>query len=242
MAVAGLVGLIALATSAPTAAAEVAAPVLTSGQPAVPAEAVARALALAQHAAEAVAPSLARIRVTAGALDARLKLAPCTRIDPYLVSGLPTWGRTRVGLRCTEGARWSVYLPVQVQVLAPALVARQALPAGTHLSDDQLETVEVDWAEGSGTAFTDPASLVGRVLAHPVAAGQAPRAGDLQPRQWFASGQQVRVLATGGGFAISTEGQALAPGLEGQLVRVRTESGRVLMGRPTGQGQVEVAL
>ena len=61
-------------------------------------------------------------------------------------------------------------------------------------------------------------------------------------RQWFAAGDSVRLVATGDGWHISGEGQALAPGLEGQAVRVRTESGRVVNGMAVAERLVEVAL
>jgi len=210
--------------------------------PPLPPEAVAQALALARDAAAALAPAGARITATSGALDARLHLAACARVEAYLAAGQPAWGRTRIGMRCTEGSNWKVFLPVQVQVLAPAVVLRQALPAGARLTEGQLDSAEVDWAAATGMPWTDAAALAGRVLVRPLAAGLALRPADLQPRQWFASGQTVRIVATGGGFSISTEGQALTPGIEGQTVRVRTEAGRVLVGRPTGDGEVEVSL
>ena len=52
----------------------------------------------------------------------------------------------------------------------------------------------------------------------------------------------VRVVAVGPGWQVVTEGEAMNPGLEGQTVRIRTESGRLLQGRPVGDRQVEVAL
>jgi len=42
----------------------------------------------------------------------------------------PRLGRTRIGLRCTQGATaWNVYLPLTVKVFAPALAAAAPLPA-----------------------------------------------------------------------------------------------------------------
>jgi flagella basal body P-ring formation protein FlgA len=76
----------------------------------------------------------------------------------------------------------------------------------------------------------------------PLQPGQAVRAADLRLRQWFAAGDTVRVLARGDGFSVSGEGQALGAGIEGQSVRVRTESGRVLTGLPVAAHQVEVVL
>jgi flagella basal body P-ring formation protein FlgA len=202
---------------------------------------VAQALALATDAAAALAPADARVLASAGALDPRLRLAPCEQVTPYLPAGSPPWGRTRIGLRCTRGPTpWHVQLPVTVQVLAPALVVASSLPAGARIEPTQLSRAEVDWADAATPPFTSEESLDGRVLARPVAAGQALRAADLQPRLWFALGDAVRISARGNGFAITAEGQALSPGREGQPVRVRTESGRIVVGRAVGENLVEI--
>jgi flagella basal body P-ring formation protein FlgA len=73
-------------------------------------------------------------------------------------------------------------------------------------------------------------------------AGDAPRQADLKARQWFAAGDTVRLVASGPGFAISSDATALSHGMEGQPARVRTEGGRVLSGRPVGERRVEVEL
>lgn len=204
---------------------------------------VAEALALATQAAGALAPPGARVLASAGALDPRLQLAPCAQVQTYLPAGAPPWGRTRVGLRCAQGATpWNVFLPVTVQVLAPALVASTALPAGARLEPSQLGQAEVDWAAAAAPPFTAAQALTGRVLARPVAPGQALRPSDLQPRLWFALGDTVRISARGNGFSISGEGQALTPGHEGKPARVRTDSGRIVVGRPVGERRLELDL
>ncbi|MDP1900679.1 MAG: flagellar basal body P-ring formation chaperone FlgA [Rubrivivax sp.] len=216
--------------------------------PQVPPDVLARALALAAEAARAVAPREARVEVEPGRLDARLTLAPCARIEPYLPSGVPAWGRTRVGLRCTEGAkRWNVFLPVAVQVWAPARVTAAALPAGARLSESQLSLAVVDWAAASTPPVGPNEDLAGRTLARAVASGQPLRAADVQPRQWFALGDHVRIQASGSGFSIVAEGRALATGVEGQAVRVRvlterSDGGPVLVAWPVGDHRVEVSL
>jgi flagellar basal body P-ring formation protein FlgA len=227
----------------PTAAALLALPALpTMAQP-LPAATLVQAQALVAQAAAALAPPGARIVVVPGALDGRLRLAPCEQIQPYLPTGARPWGASRVGLRCTLGARpWNVNLPVTVRVLAPALVATVPLPAGAVIDGAQWTLAEVDWAADASAAQPQAESLKGRTLARAVAAGQALRAADLRPRQWFAAGDTVRVVAVGSGFSVSGEGQALAAGVEGQAVRVRTENGRIVSGMPLGARRVEVAL
>ena len=56
-----------------------------------------------------------RMEANVGALDSRLKLAPCAQVQVYLPLGSRLWGRTRVGVRCLEGAvRWNVTVPTTV--------------------------------------------------------------------------------------------------------------------------------
>lgn len=202
-----------------------------------------QALSLVRQAATALAPAGALVIASAGSLDARLRLAHCARVEPYLVAGLAAWGSTRVGLRCTAGAvAWRIFLPVQVQVLAPAWTSRAALPAGATVAEGQWELAETDWAAASSPPLGAQAMIVGRTLARPLLPGQALREADLQARRWFSSGQAVRIVASGAGFALSTDGQALGHGIEGQPVRVRTEAGRILTGQAVGQALVEVRL
>lgn len=209
----------------------------------LPPSALADALALARQGAAALAPAGARIEVEAGTPDPRLRLAPCTRVQAHWPGGARAWGRTRVGLRCTEGeGRWAITLPVTVKVWAPALVPRAPLPVGTVLEAELLATETVDWAAAPAGVLTDAAPLAGRTLARTVAAGAPLQPADLKPRQFFAAGDTVRVVAVGPGFAVAGEGQALSPGIEGQPARVRTESGRVVSGQPVAERQLEVAL
>ncbi len=235
-----------LALAAPLLAAAQA----TSPEAALPPAALPQALALLGEAAQALAPAGARVLTLPGRLDPRLKLAACAQVESFLVPGAPAWGRTRVGLRCLDagkgpaagapaGPRWSVTLPVTVQVWAAAAVPQSALPGGATLQADQLQLAEVDWAATAQPPFAQPAQLAGRVLARGVPAGQALRAADLQARLWFAAGDTVRVVAGGPGFAISTEGQAANAGVEGQRVRVRVGENRVVDGRNLGPRWVE---
>lgn len=203
-----------------------------------------RVEAFAAQAAKVMAGpgALARFEIEVGTLDPRLKLASCARIEPYLPPGTRAWGRTRVGLRCAEGAQWNVTLPVTVRVFAPALVAAQPLPAGTTLDAGHLRTAEVDVAGADSPAIVDMSRALGRALSRPLAAGQALVDNDLKKRQMFAVGDAVRVVAAGAGFAVSGEATALTPGFEGQPVRLRADSGRTIHGVAVGERRAEIRL
>ena len=202
--------------------------------------------ALARNGASAATAEQAqgvRVEVKVGKLDPRLKLAPCLHIEPYLPTGLPILGATRMGLRCTQGTKlWNVSLPIQVSVWMQATVVRSALAAGTVLDAGQLTQAEVDIAAAPGAAVPDPLLVVGRTLGRSVPAGATLRQTDLKPRQFFAAGETVRVTALGPGWQVVTDGQAVGAGIEGQTAHVRTDSGRMLNARPSGDHQVEVTL
>ena len=184
-----------------------------------------------------------RVEVKVGKLDPRLRLAPCAKIEPYLPPGLPVWGQTRMGLRCTQGTKlWNVSLPITVSVFTQATVVNGNVTAGSTLDASQLGTAEVDIAAERGAAIADPALAVGRILGRNLMAGATLRQTDLKARQFFAAGETVRVVALGPGWQVITEGQAVNAGIEGQTARVRTESGRILNARPSGDRQVELTL
>jgi flagella basal body P-ring formation protein FlgA len=202
-----------------------------------------RGLALEHAATQSTATHNARIEVVVGALDPRLRLAPCDRIEPFLPAGMRLWGKSRIGLRCKEGrTNWSVYLPITVKVWARALVVPAGAAANSVVVDADLAEAEVDLAEESTPVFVDRRAVVGRTLAQSLKPGQAIRQGHVKTRQWFAVGETVKVVAVGEGFALESVGQAVTNGIEGQPARVRTEGGRIVTGVATGERRLELTL
>ena len=182
-----------------------------------------------------------RVEVEVGKLDPRLRLAPCRRAEPYLAGTTRLWGRSRVGLRCVEGTvTWNVFAPVSVKVFGQAYVTASVLPAGSVIVHADLAQAEVDLAESPSKPFTDSLRATGRVLLRAVPAGLVLRESHLRPRIWFAAGDEVRLVARGSGFQAVATGQALSVGIEGQLARARTDSGRVVVGSPVGQREIDL--
>jgi flagella basal body P-ring formation protein FlgA len=179
---------------------------------------------------ERAAGASGRVEVRLGQLDPRLQLAPCARIEPFLPPGTRLWGRTTIGVRCIEGANWSVALPVTVSVYGKALVAASPLAVGASPTPTDFRVEEVDLTRESAALVTETTQLEGHVLARGIAAGQVLRADHLKVPITVSVGDPVRIRVIGEGFSITGEGFALGPAGEGQLLRVRTESGKILAG------------
>jgi flagella basal body P-ring formation protein FlgA len=56
------------------------------------------------------------------------------------------------------------------------------------------------------------------------------REGMVRPAQVFSAGAQVRVVAQGPGFEVTSLAQALSAGVVGQTARVRMDNGRIASG------------
>lgn len=172
-----------------------------------------------------------RMEIEVGRLDSRLRLAPCSRIEHYLPVGTRLWGKTRIGLRCVDGAsRWNVFLPVTVKARGPAWVLRRDLASGAVLGESDLIQSEVDWAEDYSPVIASARDWLGQTALRPLSTGQTLRQNMVRPSQVFQAGTMVRVVAQGAGFQITADGQALSPGVVGQLARVRMDNGRIMSG------------
>ena len=185
----------------------------------------------AVKAAPAQLGTTLRMDVSVGALDPRLKLAPCGSMEPYLPVGSRLWGKTRVSVRCVDGvSRWNVSLPVTVGAWGKAWVIRGQIPVGTVLTLNDAVESEVNWAEESSQVLQDPVLWQGHVTTRQLTTGQTLRADMVRQAQVFKAGSQVKVVAQGQGFQIASDGQALTPGVIGQMARVRMDNGRVASG------------
>jgi flagella basal body P-ring formation protein FlgA len=184
-----------------------------------------------------------RMEVEVGALDARLRLAPCARVEPYLPVGARLWGRSRLGLRCVEGpTAWNVFLPVTVKAFGPAWVLSSNVAPGTALTAADAIESEVDWAADSQPVMANPDHWVGQIAARQLVAGQALRQNMVRAPHAFRAGAQVKVSAQGPGYAVTSAGQAMSAAGIGQIVRVRMSNGRIVSGVVGENGTVEVAL
>lgn len=217
-----------LAVAGTLAVLALAAPAAWAGLPGFPADAETAIRQLAERSVSAGTQGTVEVRI--GQLDSRLQLVPCARAEYFVPAGTRLWGRGVIAARCTQGAAWTVSVPVEVVVRGPALVATTSLPMGAAPGPADLRVEQIELTREPAPLVQDPAQVAGRVLSRPVTVGQPLRQDHLKIAQTVAAGDPVRILVAGDGFSIASDGVALAAGGEGQPLKVRTENGRVLSG------------
>jgi flagella basal body P-ring formation protein FlgA len=202
-----------------------------------PAE-IQRAVAAFARAQTATLPG--RVEIAQGPVDSRLKLAPCESMEAFLPTGSRLWGNGTVGVRCLGPVKWSLFVPVQVRVWADVVVTARALTRGQTLTSSDLAVQTLDLTQLPQGLFTDPGPLAGKMVNTRVAGGMPLRPDMLRAATVILQGQAVRLVFTGGGLNVSSEGRALGNAGVGEPVQVRTASGKVIKGIVQGPGVVEV--
>jgi len=201
-----------------------------------------------QAAAEKEVSSLlpathAKYFVTAARLDQRLRLTACsTALEADLPNHSAPGAKSTVGVRCSTPA-WTVYVPVSVEIEAPILVLRRALPrrSPVEATDVELETRRLSGTEAG--FISDTGNLRGRRLKRALSAGTPLTAEDLVPDVLVHRGQQVTLLASNGPFEIRAQGEALSDGSEHQRIRVQNvTSHKVVEGVVENSSTVRVEL
>jgi len=182
------------------------------------------------------------VSVKVGSIDPRISLPACPAPQAFQQPGAKPWGKTTVGVRCTAPSSWTIFVQAQVSVMANYVVAAVPLAQGQPLDGSQLVLMKADIAAMPNGIITDMAQAIGRAPTVSLPAGTALRTDTLRSPPVVQQGQTVRLVSHGSNFSVSSEAKAINKASEGQVVQVRTLSGRVLSGTARADGLVEIVL
>jgi flagella basal body P-ring formation protein FlgA len=209
-----------------------------------PAQAHQESVAAIRQAAETYAKQQTahypgQVSVVVGAVEP-MQLAPCTKLQVSLPLGAKLWGNSSVGVRCSAGAEWNVYVPVTVRVQAPVVVAARPLVSGKQISAEDLSLQIAELTQLPSGVVSDANEAIGKTLTVGMNAGYPLRQDMLRAPIVVRQGQSVRLIAVGRGFKVSSEGKSLSNAAAGQLVQVKAQNGQTVSGVVRPDGSVEV--
>lgn len=168
-------------------------------------------------------------------------LAPgCRRITVTTPGGARPWGRTHVQAKCSDGANWSLFVPIDIHVTADYLVSARPLRAGQALAEADITIRRGDLAELPATILTDPRQALGQIASAALPADRPLRADLLRKPVVIRQGQSARVTSAGSSFQVSSEGKAMGNAVAGQVVQIRMASGQIISGVAQADGSVRV--
>jgi flagella basal body P-ring formation protein FlgA len=165
----------------------------------------------------------------------------CRTISVSMQPGARPWGRTHVQARCTEGASWNLYVPVEIHVTADYVVSARPLRAGQTITGADLTTRRGDLAELPANVLTDTAQALGQTAGAALPAERPVRGDLLRKPVVVRQGQSIRVISGGTGFQVAGEGKAMGNAIAGQVIQVRMNSGQTISGVAQADGSVHVS-
>lgn len=206
--------------------------------------AAAQDIQLIRQAAEAYARQQTtqlpgQVTITVGNIEP-VQFPACAKLLAFLPVGAKLWGNSTVGVRCAEGANWSLYVPITVRVQGPVVVAARPLANGKLLAAEDVTVQNTELTQLPGGVVSDVNDVVGKTLGTGTSAGQALRQDMLRAALVVRQGQAVKLVAQGDGFKVSSEGRALANAAVGQTVQVKAQNGQTVSGVARPDGSVEV--
>lgn len=181
-----------------------------------------------------------KMSITIGKIDNRLKLPACANISPFLLPGSKPWGKVNLGIRCSTPTPWTIYLSAQIQATADYYVTTTPLSQGQLIGLADIRKVSGDLASLPVGVITNPTQAIGRSLITSLASGSVLRMDALKITPVIQQGQSIRVISTGPGFQVTTEGLALNNANEGQIAKAKTISGQLVSGIARVGGIIDV--
>jgi flagella basal body P-ring formation protein FlgA len=189
---------------------------------------------------EKVASQPGEYTISVTHVDSRLRLPKCDRIETWLPPSNRLWGHSSIGVRCDTPAAWSLYVPVMIKVTSNVLVAARPIANGQAIQAEDVQLQQKDVTAYAGSVLTMLDQVVGKNVVTGVQVGAVLRSEMLRAATVILQGQQVKLVAQGAGFKITSEGQAMGNAAAGQVVSVKTRSGQIIKGIAKGEGVVEV--
>jgi flagellar basal body P-ring formation protein FlgA len=180
--------------------------------------------------------------ISAGALDARLRLARCAApLDVEPIAGTAAMAQSTISVACTAPAHWKVFVPVSVVRQVPVLILEHAVARGSHLSASDVEA-EVRQVSGFAAPFLGSAAqLAGRSTDRTLAAGTPLTVDMFELDPIVRRGQDVTLVVQADGFEVRAAGLALEDARPGARLNVENLSSRkVVQGVAESSGVVAV--
>lgn len=166
-------------------------------------------------------------------------MPPCAK--PLTVDALDTRTLARLvfAVVCPEPAGWQREWSVRATVSAMVTVATRDVPANRALTQDDVAIERRRITDLAG-AVSIPEDAIGQSSNRSLRSGQALHARWLAAPLLVRRGDSVTIVARNGGIEVQAAGEALEPGRQNQVVRVRnSNSGKIIRARVLDSGVVE---
>ncbi|MCR8921404.1 flagellar basal body P-ring formation chaperone FlgA [Dasania sp. GY-MA-18] len=187
-------------------------------------------------------PNASRISHQINALDSRLVMADCSQLTVERRDNSAI-GRVNLKVSCSQPSNWSLYVPTDIALFHPIVVAAGPINKHTQLTAADLDLREVDLGNIRGSYYFDKHDVIDMETKRPLKPGAVIASGYLQAPLVIEKGDAVVLSAETGSLTVKAPAIALSDGRTGQQIRVQNrQSKRVIDARVMGPGAVQATL
>lgn len=166
---------------------------------------------------------------------------PCSApLQITQTSGRPTaLDRLRLELSCPDQLGWTQVVSTRQELFLPVLTTATTLDRGQIIEPAHLKRERINISRAQRGFMVNESDVVGLSAKRRLRADQALNSSMLSEAAPVRRGQPVRIIARQQGIQASTQGEALADGAIGDIIRVRnTTSDKVIQAQVLGPGEV----
>jgi flagellar basal body P-ring formation protein FlgA len=150
---------------------------------------------------------------------------------------------SRISVQVSCANAWSIYVPVDLAIFRPVVIAVKPLAPGSTIDDDDVQLAETDITQLFGQYLTQLNDVIGMSAKRAIAAGRPMLSQQLAPPLYVRRGDSVVINAESSAISIKTTGVALTDGRRGEQIRIKNPgSTRVINALVTGPGQVQAQM
>ncbi len=182
-----------------------------------------------------------RVEYEAAAITDTSATRPCAA--PLNIGAQNQQAVGRVTLLVACDSEWSIYVPVDLNILRPVVVTTRPLATGAVIAADDIALAPQEIGALNGTYLTALDEAIGMGVKRPLLPGKPIFTQQLEQPLLIRRGEAVVISAAAGEFSVSTSGTALSDGRRGDMIRIKnSNSARTVSARVIGPGQVTVAM
>ena len=190
----------------------------------------------------ALLPEGAHVQISVNKSDTRINSTECPAALFANTQGNKVWGRTFLKVQCVGASKAPFFVTVDVKVWAPVLVMKQTVQAGQSISSNDVELRTMDLAQLQSGWITDQSHLNNKTAVRQLWPGTLLKYDQLKGQPLIRSGDTVKVTVKGAGFDIAGSAVAMETAEKGEVIKIKTNEGKVIHGVAIDALVVEVTL
>lgn len=201
--------------------------------------------AIEQHLAQELSDtssSLNEIKSSIGPIDSRIRLQACE----VPLTTITEFGNTKqknltVKVTCEAPVKWSLRVPVKLQVFQSVIVASQPIPRDQVITGRELHLNKQDINQLSEGYFQSEEELIGLSSVKSIQPGAVIKRHMVRQPVLIHRGETVKIVIKAPGFNLEADGVAQADGAIGDTIRVKNvRSNKMVDAKVKGSGVVTI--